>query len=296
MTAAAPVLPLRVGLAGAGPWGQKAYAPFLAAGPETRLAGVWARRFEAATAIAAAHGTEAVDSFDALLERCEAIAFAVPPDVQVELAIRAARAGKHLMLDKPLALDLGEARRLTRAIEESGVVSQLMLTQRYRPAVRSFIESARGFGAIGARLAFLSGAFLRGPYATPWRREHGALHDLGPHAFDLLEAALGPIERIVGRGDPRQWVGLTCTHAGGAVSELALSGVMDLPQTVFRVDLYGPKGALEFDVAAASAESPWPAVRSSFAEAVRTGRSPALDVHRGLEIQVLIDRALRALE
>lgn len=291
----APTRPLSIGLAGAGPWAEKAYAPLLAAGPETRLACVWARRREAAVALAEQHGAEAADSFDGLLDRCDAVAFAVPPDVQVGLAIRAARAGKHLMLDKPLALTLEEARRLTRVVDESGVVSQLMLTQRFRPGVRAFLDSARGFGAIGARLAFLSGAFLRGPYATSWRREHGALHDLGPHAFDLLEAALGPIERIVGRGDPRKWVGLTCAHAGGAVSEVSLSGVMELPQTVFRVDLYGPNGALEFDVAAASAEAPWPAVRRTFAEAVRTGRSPEFDVHRGLEIQVLIDRALRAL-
>lgn len=287
---------IRVGLAGAGPWAEKAYAPMLAAGPETRLAGVWARRLEAAEAIASAQGAEAVDSFDRLLERCDAVAFAVPPDVQVELAIRAARAGKHLMLDKPLALDLDGARRLTEAVEASGVVSQLMLTQRYRSNVEAFLDSAREFGAIGARLAFLSGAFLRGPYATTWRREYGALHDLGPHAFDLLEAALGPIERITGRGDPRRWVGLSCTHEGGAVSDVALSGVMELPQTVFRIELYGSRGALEFDVAAASSEAPWARIRNRFAAAVRARRSSALDVRRGLGIQALIDRAQRALK
>src|SRR5882672_5619329 len=176
---------LSVGLVGAGPWAEKAYAPMLAAGPETRLAAVWARRPEAARELAARFGAEAAPSFDALLERVEAVAFAVPPDIQAELATRAARAGKHLMLDKPLALTLDQAERLVGEVEAAGVVSQLMLTQRFRPSVTAFLERARGFGAIGARLAFVSGAFVRGAYATPWRREHGALHDLGPHAFDL---------------------------------------------------------------------------------------------------------------
>jgi hypothetical protein len=79
------------------------------------------------------------------------------------------------------------------------------------------------------------------------------------------------------------------------VSDLALSGVMTLPQTVFRLDLYGTAGVLAFDAVAASRDDPFPLARRAFVEAVRTSRSTALDVHRGLAIQGLIDRALRAL-
>jgi predicted dehydrogenase len=292
MTNAAP---LRVGLAGAGPWAEKAYAPMLAAGPETLLAGVWARRPEAARALAAAHGAEALASFDALLERCDAVAFAVPPDVQADLAIRAARAGKHLMLDKPLALTLDGAQRLAREVEAAGVVSQLMLTQRFRPSARAFIDAARGLRALGARLAFLSGAFVRGPYATSWRREHGAFHDLGPHAFDLLDAAIGPIVRVVGRGDPRRWVALACEHESGAVSEVVMSGVMRLPHSVFKVEVYGEERVVEFDGVAAASEAPWPAARRAFVEAVRAGSATDLDVRRGLVLQEVIEKAMRAV-
>jgi predicted dehydrogenase len=286
---------IAVALIGAGPWAEKAYAPMLAAGPETRLAAVWSRRPEAAQALAAAHGSVAVETFDAALARCEAVAFAVPPDVQAELGIRAARAGKALLLDKPLALTLEAAERLTRAVEDAGVVTQLMLTHRFRSRTASFIEQAHTWDTIGGRLAFLSSAFLRGPYACAWRKEHGALHDLGPHAFDLLEAAVGPIESIAGRGDPRRYVALGCRHANGAVIDVALSGAMPIESSVFRVDLYGPRGTLEFDAVAASVEEPWAEVRRRFAEAYRLGRSAGLDVHRGLSIQRLIDRAMRAL-
>ncbi|MEO5989656.1 MAG: Gfo/Idh/MocA family oxidoreductase [Candidatus Eisenbacteria bacterium] len=287
---------LAVGLAGAGPWAERAYAPMLAAGPETRLAAVWARRAEAAQALATAHGCEPVASFDALLERCDAVAFAVPPDVQAELGVRAAHAGKAMLLDKPLALTLAEAERLTAAVAEAGVVTQLMLTHRFRSKAAAWIDQARDFGAIGARLSFLTGAFVRGPYACAWRREYGALHDLGPHAFDLLDAALGPIESIVGRGDPRAFVALACRHEGGAVSELALSGVMHLPESVFDVEVYGPGGVLAFDAVAASGEEPWSHARRRFAKAVRSGESHELDARRGLVLQRYIDAALRALD
>jgi predicted dehydrogenase len=248
-----------------------------------------------ALVLGGAVGSVAVESFDALLERCDAIALAVPPDIQALLGIRAARAGKALLLDKPLALTLEGAERLARAVLESGVVTQLMLTHRYRFRTASFLEQARTWQAFGARMAFLSSAFLRGPYACAWRREHGALHDLGPHAFDLLEAALGPIESVVGRGDPRRYVALSCRHANGAVSDLSLSGATPIDPTVFRVELYGPRGALEFDAVAASAESPRPDVRRRFAEAVRLKQPSELDVRRGLELQRLIDQALRSL-
>ena len=78
-----------------------------AQGGATRLAGVWARRPEASRAVAEKFGAVAVPTFAALIERCDAVAFAVPPDVQAELATIAARAAKHLMLDKPLALTTG---------------------------------------------------------------------------------------------------------------------------------------------------------------------------------------------
>lgn len=292
---ASPAAPIAVGLVGAGPWAEKAYAPMLAAGPETRLAGVWTRRPEAAAALAAQHGCDAVDSFAALLERCDAIAFSVPPQVQAELGVIAADAGKHLMLDKPLALTLEPAERLVAAIDRAGVVTQLMLTQRYRAATDAFVAQACGFKAFGARYAFLTGGFLAGPYATPWRIEHGALHDLGPHALDLVEAALGPIVELDATGDPRRWISLTCTHASGAVTEMSLSGSVPLAQTVCKLELFGASGTIAFDVIASSGETPWSRIRAEFVAAVRAGKSPALDAHRGLELQRLIDRAMRAI-
>ena len=282
--------PVEVGLVGAGPWAAQMHGPVLAAGPQTRLAAVWARRTEAAADLAAQLGTHAAGSFEELLERCEAVAFAVPPDVQAALAPRAARAGKALLLEKPLALDLGGARAIADAVAQSGVVTQLVLTKRYHPATRAFLAAAATFDTAGARGRYLHGAFLGGAMATGWRLDHGALYDLGPHLLDLADAALGPVEDLRAAGDSRRWIELTCVHRGGAVSQLSLSGVVGLPASHAGIDLYGPAGTLALDFGPVDHRECWPVLRAEFAAAVRSGVPHTLDVRRGLMLQELLDR------
>jgi predicted dehydrogenase len=284
------VTPVAVGLVGAGPWAAAMHAPVLAAGPETRLAAVWARRPDAAAELAARLGTTAAGSYEELLDRCEAVAFAVPPDVQAALAPRAARAGKALLLEKPLALDLAAARTLADAVAEAGVVTQLVLTKRYHPRTRDFLAAAAAFGATGARACYLHGAFLAGAMATGWRLTRGALHDLGPHLLDLVDAALGPVEELRAAGDSRRWIELTCVHRGGAVSQLSLSGAVGLPSSRAGIELFGPAGALALDFGAVDHAECWPVLRAEFAAACRSGVPHHLDVRRGLMLQELLDR------
>ncbi|MET7998258.1 Gfo/Idh/MocA family oxidoreductase [Amycolatopsis sp. NPDC005232] len=137
--------PLRIGLAGAGPWAHAMHAPTFAAGPETTVTAVHVRRAEAAGELAGKYGAVATTDFDELLGTCDAVAFAVRPDIQADLAKRAARAGKAVLLEKPVALTLPAARELAETIESAGVVSQLVLTKRYLPATREFLEQARSF-------------------------------------------------------------------------------------------------------------------------------------------------------
>lgn len=288
-----PSAPVRVGLIGAGPWARAMHARMLAAGPETRLTAVWARRPEAAQEIAGAHGAVAAGSPEELFDHCEAVAFAVPPAVQAELAVRAAKAGKAVLLEKPLGPDLAAARAVADAVAEAGVVSQMVLTKRYHPVTRDFLRRARGTEVVGARSCYLHGAFLGGEFATGWRLEQGALLDLGPHLIDLLDAAIGPITAIRATGDPRRWVELTCEHENGAVSQASLSGSVSLPKARTRIELLGPGAELTYDTAGIDHEECWPVLRAEFAEAVRTGRSGELDAARGLRLQELIEAAVR---
>jgi predicted dehydrogenase len=282
--------PVTVGLVGAGPWAQAMHAPVFAAGPETTLTAIWARRPEAAAPLAARYGAHLCVDLDELLDRCEAVAFAVPPDAQAILAVRAARAGKALLLDKPLALTLDAAHRLVEAIATAGVPTQLLLTRRYHPTVRAFLAAARTFGAVGARSAFISDTLLGGPFATPWRLQHGALYDLAPHSLDLLDAALGPITDLGARGDSSRWIELTCEHASGAVSQASISATVAVPGGRKELSLFAPHGVLELPTDIHYPDG-WASVRAEFADIVRTWRGHQVDAVRGLHLQRLLAAA-----
>jgi len=282
---------LDVGLVGAGPWAQFVHGPMLAAGPETRLAGVWARRPEAAAELAARFGSQAFATYDDLLGGCDAVAFAVPPMVQAELAVTAAQAGKALLLEKPIAADLRSAERLADAVGSAGVVSLVVLTWRYAEVVRSFLDDARAVDPTGGFAQFVSGALLGGPFATPWRLERGALLDLGPHVIDLLDAALGPVVDVRAHGDSLAWCGLLLEHESGRVSEASMCATAKVEPHLAGASVFGPNGQASVDCTTAVGQDAIATLRREFAEAATTGTPHFLDVHRGLHLQRVIEKA-----
>lgn len=282
--------PIPVGLVGAGPWASILHAPMLAAGPETRLAGVWARRPEAAAELAARHGTEAFLRIEDLFDRCAAVAFAVPPEVQAELALAAAAAGKAVLLEKPIAADIAGAERLADAVGAAGVASVVVLSWRYASPIRSFLTEAATFDAHGGRGTFVSGALLGGAFATPWRLERGALPDLGPHVIDLLDAALGPVVDVQAHGRSLGWVGLLLDHESGRSSEVSLCATAAVEPQHAGVELFGRSGVLTIDCASAVDGHAFATLRREFAAAVRGVPHP-LDVQRGLHLQRIIAKA-----
>ena len=101
--------PLRFGLVGTGHWARIAHAPALASTKGIELAAVWGRNPQAAAELAAAYHATPHEDLAAFLAGVDGVAFAVPPDVQAPIAVRAARAGKHLLLEKPIALSEADA-------------------------------------------------------------------------------------------------------------------------------------------------------------------------------------------
>lgn len=288
--------PVPVGLAGAGPWARNVHAPTLAAGPETRLTGVWSRTETSAAAVAAAHGVPTFPSFDALLDSCEAVAISVPPAAQPDLAVRAARAGKALLLEKPLGLDDAAAARIADAVGAAGVGSIMVLTYRFAPAVRDFLVAAQDFDAAGGRACFLSGAFLGGDYArSAWRVEHGVLLDVGPHILDLVDAALGPTVAMRGHGDPHGWVGLLLEHESGACSDVSISCVAAITPSRTEVELFGRAGSLTVDGRADRREHVFANLRADLARVTRRGGPHPCDAARGLHVQHLVTMAEAAI-
>ena len=288
---------LRTGLVGAGPWAGMFHAPMLAAGAGTTLEAVWSRRPEPAQALAAEHGTAAAASFEDLLERCDAIAFAVPPDIQADLAVRAAAAGKHLVLEKPLGFTLEEAERVTAAVDDAGVQTVIMLRNRFTTVGREFVERAQASRARGGVASSITGAALSGsPFATPWRVERGALLDVGPHVIDLMDAAMGRIEHIDATGDPLRWISMIAHHEGGASSAIAVSITTPGVTGALRCEVYTESGPVVFDGGASDQdEGVSGALTTALATAVETGEAPAVDVHRGLHLQRLLAQVEAAI-
>jgi len=134
---------MRFGLVGTGPWAELAHAPGLAAAEGVELVGIWGRSLGRAQALADSYGVAAYDDYAALLADVDAVAFAVPPAVQGELALAAAGAGRHLLLDKPVAADPDAARALLAAATEAGVASVVFFADRFVDETRAWIEDVR---------------------------------------------------------------------------------------------------------------------------------------------------------
>src|SRR5262245_12277843 len=137
---------LRFGVLGTGYWAAETHAAGIAAHESAELVGVWGRDPAKAEALGRRFGVRGYGDLDALLEVVDAVAVAVPPDVQADLAVRAAAAGRHLLLDKPLALSLEQARAVVDAAEANHVASVIFFTARFVPEVVVWLEGVRETG------------------------------------------------------------------------------------------------------------------------------------------------------
>jgi predicted dehydrogenase len=290
---------MRFGLVGTGYWAESVHAPALATTPGARLASVWGRNAAATAALAAGHGATAYDDFDAFLGSVDAVSFAVPPDVQAPLAIRAAQAGRHLLLEKPIALSAADADALVTAVEKAGVASVVFFTWRFSEEIRAWLadEQARGgwtrSGWAGGVAVWLGTSMADdSPFNTPWRREKGALWDLGPHLVGMLWACLGPVtavSAVPGQGDVRH---LVLQHEGGASSTTTTA--MDAPEPAegFNLFVWGEAGR---SIMPATPADPEQCLRVAAAELIASANSGQpghpCDVRFGRDIVVVLAEA-----
>ncbi|WP_427917593.1 Gfo/Idh/MocA family protein [Streptomyces sp. cg40] len=286
---------MRIGLLGTGPWAQMAHAPALAGHAEWDFAGVWGRRPDAAKTLADQYGVPAYDDVDALLADVDAVAVALPPSVQAELAVRAARAGRHLLLDKPLAPTVEQGRAVVDAVREAGVASVVFFTTRFLPETEAWItEQADAEGWFTARAQWLGSVFTSdSPFAaSPWRQEKGALWDVGPHALSVLLPVLGDVRRVAAavRG-PGDTAVLVLDHVDGASSTLTLSLTAPPAAAGVEVELRGAAGVTSLPDSSGTAVSALVRAADALAEAVRTGRPHPCDAAFGQRVTEILARA-----
>src|SRR3954467_558080 len=194
---------MRFGVLGTGFWAKEIHAASLTAHPDAELVGIWGRDVAKAKAVGAEFDVAGFGDVDELLSRVDAVSIALPPDVQAPLAERAAAAGKHLLLQQPLALGgVGAARRFA-GVRAAGVASVVFFTFRFQPETASWLEQAGRTRLAGGNASWLS-SLAGSPFdSSPWRKEHGALWDIGPHALSVLVPALGPVVSVLAGGGLR---------------------------------------------------------------------------------------------
>ena len=130
---------------------------------------------------------------------------AAPSAIHAQIAIAAAKAGKHIFCEKPLALNLEDAKAMVNAVEKADVVNMIGFNYRRVPAI-ALAKKLINDGEIGEIYHF-RGIYQQGwlvdpnfPLAWRLRKEkagYGSLGDLGAHVIDLARYLVGEIEEVL---------------------------------------------------------------------------------------------------
>lgn len=131
-----------------------------------------------------------------------AVVIATPNFMHAPIAIAAAEAGKHVMCEKPLALNLDEALRMYHAAERAGVRHMTAFTYRFGPGMR-YMDYLVHSGAVGRPYHFRAQRFQDwGTRNLGWRQVKklagaGELGDMLSHRIDYGHLLIGPMRRLV---------------------------------------------------------------------------------------------------
>jgi len=194
---------VRLASIGLGWWGNVLADAAVAAGAE--VAACYARNLEARHEFARKHGCVAAPSFEAVLAdpAIDGILLATPHSTHADLIVAAAAAGKHVFVEKPLALTVVESKRAIAAMDEAGLVLQVGHNKRRHPAMRRLKEMVTG-GELGQVISMetnQSVANALGFAPGYWRADRaesplGGMTSLGVHMIDNMHYLLGPIGRV----------------------------------------------------------------------------------------------------
>jgi predicted dehydrogenase len=260
---------IRVGLIGSGSVACQIHLPGLRLCPGVTVAAVSSVDDDAAEKT----GVQRIyRRYQELLEQPEidAVVIATPNHLHREMALAAFAAGKHVLCEKPLALNAGEAAEMLDAARKSGRVHMTAFTYRYAPAVR-YLKELVDHGCLGAiRVVRAYYLMALSTHLLGWRSSKefagsGVLADIGSHLIHLAQWLAGDIARLTARSrdfrgdracDVEDWIAFLAEFAGGACGTFEIARVCpgrgaDITETM-QIELYGSTGAALF-----SLQDPW---------------------------------------
>lgn len=130
-----------------------------------------------------------------------------PSDAHKDIVIAAAKAGKHVICEKPLALNLEDAREMLAAAQQAGVRHAICFNYRFLPAVqlaKQLIDSGRIGEIHHYRATYLQDWLVDPEFPLAWRLQKevagsGAHGDLNAHCIDLARFLIGEFDRVIGQ-------------------------------------------------------------------------------------------------
>jgi UDP-N-acetyl-2-amino-2-deoxyglucuronate dehydrogenase len=240
------------------------HAKAIAATPGARLAATCRADTTRAEEATAALGVPCEPSLEALLARPDvnAVCICTPSGHHAEQAIKAARAGKHVLVEKPIALTLDDADAMIAACREAGVRLGVALQRRTDPVCRALHDAIRA-GELGQLvLGSATVPYYRQPsyyQSADWRGTWqldggGALINQGIHLVDLLLWLMGGEAQVVGATGGAAFhhievednIVAALAFSSGARGTIAATTAA-APGFPHRVEIYGTRGGAQIE-------------------------------------------------
>jgi UDP-N-acetyl-2-amino-2-deoxyglucuronate dehydrogenase len=198
---------VKTGIIGCGK-GAHLHAQALKNLPASIFTAVYSRSINKAEAFAKQYGVRACSNIEEMVADAgvEAVIICTPHPAHAETAVKAAKAGMHVLVEKPLAASLEDCDTIIKAAKDYGVKLGTICQRRfYPPSIR--IKQALDTGKIGRpilgtvnMLGWREKAYYQSdPWRGSWKGEGGGvLVNQAPHQLDLLQWYMGPVESVFG--------------------------------------------------------------------------------------------------
>ena len=225
------------------------------------IAACYSRSEEKRQKFASKYGCRAAQSYEEILNdrSIEAIVNTTPNSVHLETTVAAAKAGKHVFLDKPIANTIEDARGLTQACRQAKVVLALGYQRRRESHFRWIKQHIGEFGKLVNAESNISRDRLGKIDLNSWRytaegMPGGVMLQIGIHYTDVLEYLLGPVKAVSGHfvrlvlpGDNPDVASLIMEHENGALSTLNASYAS--ASEYYLMNVYGKERTAFYDMA-----------------------------------------------
>lgn len=227
--------PVRVACIGMG-WWSDVLADAIQRSGKLEIVSCYTRTDEKRTDFAKKYNCKAVTSFEEILAdpSVEGLINTTPNNVHLETCVAAAKAGKHVFVDKPIANTLADGRAIVRACQERDIVLTVGYQRRRENQfrwIRKRIEEGH-FGTLSQAEANIARHRMGRFDLTSWRHQAsempgGVMLQIGLHYVDVLEYLIGPVKAVNGKiqhlameGENPDVASLQMEHENGVLSNL----------------------------------------------------------------------------